>query len=421
MEPIIQIKNVGKKYTIKQYQGNYIALRDVLMTILRSPLKFLKKKAQSVAGIGSREEFWALKDLNLDIQAGEVIGVIGSNGAGKSTLLKILTGITPPTTGEIKMRGRVASLLEVGTGFHPELTGRENIFLNGAILGMPKKEIVEKFDEIVEFSGIGKFLDTPVKYYSSGMYVRLAFSVAAHLEPDILLVDEVLAVGDAEFQRKCLGKMEEVTKKQGRTILFVSHNMTAIQRLCSKTVLMKKGQIEKFGKTEDVVSYYLSGSDSKKTEVAWEKPLGDDVAVLTSARLINEDGKHLPFVTTTQQIGIEISYEVLKTGFVPLPNIHVFTSRAETAFISVADYNESLGKPGKRKSIVWIPSHLLNEGRYTIGIALSNMLPLRVHAYAQDALTFDVVENIETAEKMDFNQRLPGVVRPKLIWESKNI
>lgn len=256
-KPIIEIKNIGKKYNISHQRGGYVALRDVLAGILKNPFKFAKNKAIQVAGLETKEEFWALKDVCLEINKGEVIGVIGNNGAGKSTLLKILTGITPPTEGEIVMRGRVASLLEVGTGFHPELTGRENIFLNGAILGMTKKEISHKFNDIVAFSGVEKFLDTPVKYYSSGMYVRLAFSVAAHMEPDILLVDEVLAVGDAEFQKKCLGKMEEVTTGGGRTILFVSHNMAAIQQLCPKTVLIENGKVKMFGETRKVVNAYL--------------------------------------------------------------------------------------------------------------------------------------------------------------------
>lgn len=256
-QSIISIKNIGKKYNITHQRGGYIALRDVLTNIAKSPFKFLKHKAKKMAGLETKEEFWALKDVSFNVMPGEVIGIIGQNGAGKSTLLKILSQITPPTTGEIIIRGRVGSLLEVGTGFHPELTGRENITLNGAILGMGRKEIAKKFDQIVEFSGIEKFLDTPVKYYSSGMYVRLAFSVAAHMEPDILLVDEVLAVGDAEFQKKCLGKMDEVTKKEGRTILFVSHNMAAIKNLCNKCILLKNGQMEAIGETEEVVEKYF--------------------------------------------------------------------------------------------------------------------------------------------------------------------
>lgn len=258
MEPIITIKNIGKKYNIAHQRGGYVALRDVLTNAFKNPFRFAKDKTKQAIGLNAKEEFWALKDINFEVNQGEIIGIIGRNGAGKSTLLKILSKITPPTTGEIKLHGRVGSLLEVGTGFHPELTGRENIFLNGAILGMTRHEIAKKFDQIVEFSGVEKFLDTPVKYYSSGMYVRLAFSVAAHMEPDILIVDEVLAVGDAEFQKKCLGKMEEVTKKEGRTILFVSHNMSAIERLCNRCILLKDGKMELFGETEFVVKKYLN-------------------------------------------------------------------------------------------------------------------------------------------------------------------
>ncbi|MDO8579674.1 MAG: ABC transporter ATP-binding protein [bacterium] len=273
MEPIIKVKEVGKKYNIRHFQGGYIALRDVLADIIKSPFRFLKKKVKEVTGIDTKEDFWALRGASFEVKRGEIVGIIGRNGAGKSTLLKILTGITPPTTGEIVMHGRVASLLEVGTGFHPELSGRENIFLNGAILGMKKSEIAKNFDSIVEFAEIETFLDTPVKYYSSGMYVRLAFSVAAHMEPDILLVDEVLAVGDAEFQKKCLGKMEEVTKKQGRTILFVSHNMAAIERICNRCILIEKGQIKKdSADVRSVIKGYIKGSEGTTEGYIWSNP-----------------------------------------------------------------------------------------------------------------------------------------------------
>ncbi len=236
-------------------------MRDVMANIAKKPLSFLKRKVNAIAGKTTKEDFWALKDIDFEVYKGEAVGIIGANGAGKSTLLKILTGITPPTTGKITMHGKIASLLEVGTGFHQELTGRENIFLNGAILGMTKEEIAEKFDAIVKFSGVEKFIDTPVKRYSSGMLVRLGFSVAAHMEPDILLVDEVLAVGDADFQKKCLGKMDEVTGEEGRTILFVSHNLTAIQNLCKRCVLLEKGKIKMIGETKEVIDEYL---DNKK-------------------------------------------------------------------------------------------------------------------------------------------------------------
>jgi lipopolysaccharide transport system ATP-binding protein len=251
-EPIVKVEGVGKKFIIShEGRESYTALRDVI-----------SRKAKNISGLHkakiAKEEFWALKDVSFEINKGEAVGIIGRNGAGKSTLLKILSRITEPTTGRIEINGRIASLLEVGTGFHPELTGRENIFLNGAILGMSRAEIKSKFDEIVDFSGVEKFLDTPVKRYSSGMYVRLAFAVAAHLEPEILVVDEVLAVGDAEFQKKCLGKMDEVAKSQGRTILFVSHNLPAVQQLCTHSVWLNNGRVEAFAETPEVIEKYLS-------------------------------------------------------------------------------------------------------------------------------------------------------------------
>lgn len=255
-DPIIRVEGLGKKYRLHhEAKERYTALRDVIA-------RRVKRLFQPGAGIqahpaSSDEDFWALKDVSFDVQPGEVLGIIGRNGAGKSTLLKILARITEPTTGRITLNGRVASLLEVGTGFHPELTGRENIFLNGAILGMTKAEIRAKFDEIVAFSEVERFLDTPVKRYSSGMYVRLAFGVAAHLEPEILVVDEVLAVGDAEFQRKCLGKMQDVAKS-GRTVLFVSHNMSAVLNLCSRAVLLTSGQVQNQGNVSSMVSEYLA-------------------------------------------------------------------------------------------------------------------------------------------------------------------
>ncbi len=262
MDTVITVKNVGKKYAINHERGKYVTMRDILTNILKSPFQFFRQRIKHSLGMQQKEEFWALRNTNFEVKKGEIMGIIGNNGAGKSTLLKILSQITPPSEGEIKIYGRVGSLLEVGTGFHPELTGRENIFLNGAILGMPKKEIVRKFDRIVAFAGIEQFLDTPVKHYSSGMYVRLAFSVAAHLEPDILIIDEVLAVGDAEFQKKCLGKMEEVTQEEKRTILFVSHNIEAIRQLCTHCVLLEKGAVKMIGKTEDVLQMYTQNLHS---------------------------------------------------------------------------------------------------------------------------------------------------------------
>ncbi len=248
-QPIIEIKNLSKKYSIS-HAGTYKTLRESIIETVKKPFQLFSAGSKS-----NKEEFWALKNIEFNVEKGEKIGIIGRNGAGKTTLLKILSQITYPTTGEVKLHGRVASLLEVGTGFHMELTGRENIFLNGAILGMKQLEIRKKFDEIVEFSGVEKFLDTPVKRYSSGMHVRLAFAVAAHLEPEILLIDEVLAVGDVEFQKKCLGKMKDVAR-QGRTVIFVSHNMAAVKNLCPKCILLKDGQIDDSGDTDKIIDKY---------------------------------------------------------------------------------------------------------------------------------------------------------------------
>lgn len=245
---MIEVKSIGKKYVISHKDGRYTALRDVLARGIYSILHPFKRT--------TKEEFWALKDVSFTVGKGEVVGIIGHNGAGKSTLLKILSQITPPTTGEIRIHGSVGSLLEVGTGFHPELTGRENIFLNGAILGMKKRDITRRFDEIVAFAGVEKFLDTPVKHYSSGMYVRLAFSVAAHMEPDVLIIDEVLAVGDAEFQRQCVEKMRQIAREDGRTILFISHNMGVIKDLCARSILLEKGRVVAQGATPSVIETY---------------------------------------------------------------------------------------------------------------------------------------------------------------------
>jgi lipopolysaccharide transport system ATP-binding protein len=279
-EPIIRVEDISKKYIIShQQQAAYSSLRDDLVRLAKLPKELFTGREQT------HEELWALKDVSFEVQQGDVVGIIGRNGSGKSTLLKVLSRIVEPTEGKVTMKGRVASLLEVGTGFHPELSGRENIYLNGAVLGMSKREIKRKFDEIVAFSEVEKFLDTPVKFYSSGMYVRLAFSIAAHLEPDILIVDEVLAVGDIEFQRKSLGKMEEVTK-EGRTVLFVSHNMGSVRSLCNTGILLTNGEVEKTGKINEVVDAYMNAGGRREGEALFESrsPIHiSSVAIKTSS------------------------------------------------------------------------------------------------------------------------------------------
>jgi lipopolysaccharide transport system ATP-binding protein len=312
-QAIIQVENLGKKYRIQHQQHNgmrYKTLRDVIADKAKRLLSLGERRAKSEepplsplsplpSPLSASEDFWALKNVSFEVKRGEVVGIIGRNGAGKSTLLKILSRITEPTEGRVRIKGRVASLLEVGTGFHPELTGRENIFLNGAILGMSRAEIRNKFDEIVAFAEVEKFLDTPVKHYSSGMYVRLAFAVAAHLEPEILIVDEVLAVGDAEFQKKCLGKMESVSRKEGRTVLFVSHNMGVMQMLCTRIAYLAQGKVRAIGKVDEQIGLYFQ--DIKRQENSIEKsvPLGASLEL-----------RHLVFSPRSVVTGNEIPFEL---------------------------------------------------------------------------------------------------------------
>ena len=304
--PAVDVENLGKRYRITHGADTYRTLREALMDLAKAPIRrFRTGSSDSVA-----EDFWALREVTLQIQPGEVVGVIGRNGAGKSTLLKILSRVTKPTTGRVTLKGRVGSLLEVGTGFHPELTGRENIYLNGAILGMSKREITDKFDEIVEFAEILQFLDTPVKRYSSGMYVRLAFAVAAHLEPDILLVDEVLAVGDAAFQRKCLGKMGQVAHA-GRTILFVSHNMSMIQNLCSRSLLLTDGRIEFSGVTREVIDAYLAtirGASKMSLRERKDRKGGGEL-LCTSIETLDEFGNPTAYAMSGRQLTLRVHYE----------------------------------------------------------------------------------------------------------------
>jgi len=390
--PIIEIKNIGKKYNINHHRGRYLTLRDVLTNIFRSPFVFIKQKAQAAAGLAKTEEFWALRDVSFNVEKGEVIGIIGHNGAGKSTLLKILSQITPPTTGEISINGRVGSLLEVGTGFHPELTGRENIFLNGAILGMKKSDIAKKFTEIVEFSGVEKFLDTPVKYYSSGMYVRLAFSVAAHMEPDVLIIDEVLAVGDAEFQKKCLGKMSEITRKEGRTILFVSHNLNAIKQLCEKTVLLDKGQVKMIGPTAEVIDYYLNLSSSKN----FFSPIQiEEMAVLVTKISINEKEKGRVFPGQPVRIDIELEAmrEFNNIGIMLMLSHEDVSGRVFMTNTKTVKGMNVIIKKGKNRFSCLINNFNLCSGKYRLGFGID--IPFVKFLYYNDEIFyFDVLETM---------------------------
>ncbi len=424
-DAIIQVENLSKRYRLGVF--GYGSLQQDLA----SRWARFRGKPDPNAKIGeqkktTKKEFWALKDVSFEVQQGEVLGVIGANGAGKSTLLKILSRITAPTSGRALLRGRVASMLEVGTGFHPELTGRENVFLNGAILGMTRREIESKFDEIVDFSGIEQFIDTPVKRYSSGMYVRLAFAVAAHLEPEILLVDEVLAVGDAEFQKKCLGKMGDVAK-QGRTVLFVSHNMAVINKLCQRSVHLEKGVAIQIGPTSSVIENYFS-ENGGRCEVSYSKieSLGDVKARLRAARIVDCRGKSSSEINISDPFSVEFEYDILVRNVEVVPNLHFFNSEGICCFVTM-----SAGKnvpvrtdtPGRYKSTCKIPGNLFNDGMFSVGVALSSFLiRSEVHFYARDLLKFKVVDQFdETPTRAKFFGKLPGVVRPFLNWESQKL
>ena len=389
-QPIIEVNNLSKRYYLGR--EGYITLRDSMAFAIRSPFKFAKSKFLPSARLN---EFWALKDLNFKVQAGETLGIIGRNGAGKSTLLKILSRITPPTTGEVRLRGRVGSLLEVGTGFHPELSGRENIFLNGAILGMRSTEIKQKLDQIIDFSGVEKFIDMPVKRYSSGMYVRLAFSVAAHLEPDILIVDEVLSVGDAEFQKKCLGKMGEVTKQDGRTVLFVSHNMSAVEDICAKTILLEKGRVKAYGKTAEIVDQYLNDVNAVKESQVQITPDPNKDITFTKIWVTDSRGAITNSVNVDDDFKIWLEFDVNKpTEAAEISICLQNSSGVNVVFTSLSD---SFGKKfyklerGSYKTSAHIRGSLLMPDNYAIRIAAHIRGSRDIDVY-QDILRLIVAE-----------------------------
>lgn len=422
MKPIIEVKNLYKKYRIGIKQP-YYSLRDNLMELMRNPFMFKRKKIRKDGLL--EDEFWALKDISFNVLPGEAIGIIGLNGAGKTTLLKLLSQITPPTKGEIILRGRVASLLEVGTGFHPELTGRENIYLNGAILGMKQKEIKKRFDEIVEFAEIEKFLDTPVKHYSSGMYMRLAFAVAAHLEPDILLIDEVLAVGDINFQKKCLGKMEDITSK-GKTILFVSHNLQIISRYCQKAVLLDKGEMMQFGFIQEVVNNYLYYKQKIATSRRWtnlSNAPGDDTVRLRAVKLWEKSHQAKESVDIRSILRVDIEYDVLKKGVTLVPSIQLSNEQGIIVFSSNDTdkfWNWEQRKVGRYISSTFIPGNFLSEGNYILRVVIASYKPPRKHISERDLITFYVVDLGEgDTARGDYIGRIDGVVRPWLKWTTK--
>jgi lipopolysaccharide transport system ATP-binding protein len=410
----IRVDRLGKRYRLGVPAVRYQTLRDTISGAF-SRLNMLK-----MDGVGI-ETIWALRDISFEVEQGKVLGIIGRNGAGKSTLLKILSRVTDPTEGTADIRGRVGSLLEVGTGFHPELTGRENISLNGAILGMKRAEIESRFDEIVQFAEVDQFIDTPVKRYSSGMYLRLAFAVAAHLEPEILVVDEVLAVGDAEFQRKCLGKMSDVAR-QGRTVLFVSHNMSAVLRLTEESLVIEKGHLAMRAPSAQAVDYYLSRGFSQEGQRTWhedEIPHDAEPFRPLSIRVRNQSGQVADTVRSLEPFTIEVTYTLTAPVTGLRVGIYLLSTRGEYILTSFDTDQPGLYEKystrvaGSYTSLCTIPADLLNEGRYVIAVNASSF---RIKRYFQDeqALTFNV--DAAGAPGTHWPEPRLGPVRPRLAW-----
>jgi lipopolysaccharide transport system ATP-binding protein len=429
MTTAIQVENLSKRYRIgaAQTKFRYGMLRDVLVDTITAPVRWARTLGKGHTLDADQPNYiWALNDVSFDVEEGKVLGIVGRNGAGKSTLLKVLSRVTEPTRGTVAVRGRVGSLLEVGTGFHPELTGRENIYMNGAILGMKRAEIERKFDEIVAFSEVEQFIDTPVKRYSSGMYLRLAFAVAAHLEPEILVVDEVLAVGDAEFQKKCLGKMGDVAQ-QGRTVLFVSHNMSAILRLTEEAIVLDRGKMLMRGPTQKAVDFYLSSGKAQAGERLWEAdelPQSVSPFYPIALRLKDKKGKVIDTVRSSEPVTVEMEYRLeapltgLRVGF------YLSTMRGEYILTSFDTDDAHLyekyssRKAGHYFSSCELPADLFNEGRYALGVNASSY---GVRRYFQDeqALAFNV--DISGAPGTQWPEPRHGPIRPRFDWKIQKV
>ena len=411
---VLRVEDLSKLYYIGDRLPN--SLRDSITKLLLSA----KTRKQY-----DKNKLWALKDVNFDVSEGETLGIIGTNGAGKSTLLKILSRITKPTSGLAEIRGRVGSLLEVGTGFHNELSGRENIYLNGAILGMKRAEISKKFDEIVDFSEIERFLDTPLKHYSSGMYMRLAFSVAAHLDPEVLIVDEVLAVGDVGFQKKCLTKMRDIGES-GRTVLFVSHDMDAVARLCSRAIWLKDGAVQADSEVNEVLGVYLHDQSQSGSERSWNDiniAPGNEIVRLRNVRVCDAEGKTVAAVDIRERFSVEITYEVVGSGSVLSPSFHLYDDRGTCIFVSFdqeKEWQKRKRDTGTYVSRAWIPGDLLAEGNIFVTIVIATHEPLHVHLAESEVLSFRVVDQLEgDSARGNYAGKIPGLIRPILKWETE--
>jgi lipopolysaccharide transport system ATP-binding protein len=423
---VIKVEGLGKRYRIGSIKDRNPTLRDAIVNAAAAPLRRLKHGGASTGG--RSETIWAMRDVSFEVENGERVGIIGRNGAGKSTLLKVLTRITHPTEGQAELVGTVGSLLEVGTGFHPELTGRENVFLNGAILGMTRAEVRAKFDEIVEFSEIGKYLDTPVKRYSSGMYVRLAFAVAAHLEPDILVVDEVLAVGDLEFQKKCLGRMSDVGR-EGRTVLFVSHNMGAIAALCSRAILLDGGRVIADGPTHDVIGTYIGRGMDLSGTMEWNDPAqapGTETAKLRAVR-VGQDGVVTSDVEIDKDVSVEIDFWNLEEGASLNASVHLIDRTGVTIFAANSAPSASLRDDGWAtrphpvglyRTVCTIPGNFLNDGMYRI-TALIVRGGTWTAARADDVVSFTVHDT--GAMRKEYTGPWVGSIRPRLSWDTEQL
>ncbi len=425
---VIHVDNLGKLYRIGSADDRDKTFREALSDMALAPFRRIRNAFSPPISndLNSSEFIWALKDVSFEVKCGEVIGIIGRNGAGKSTLLKILARITEPTEGRARIHGRIGSLLEVGTGFHSELTGEENIYLSGTILGMSSSEISRKFNEIVTFAEVEKFINTPVKYYSSGMYMRLAFAVAAHLEPEILVVDEVLAVGDAQFQKKCLGKMEDVSK-EGRTVLFVSHNMTAINYLCSRGILLQNGRIIIYDEVKTVVQKYLSLNEELSSEMIWHRnnAPGNDFIKLMKSYFVDAEYNKIDFAFINQELGFCVEYEVLYdvpffTHGINVFNqmeVHLFTSHDDHAYEKTNEI-----KKGYYQTVVWVPANLLQSGDIEFSFACLRYNPFEILFHEKELVRIKMIEPMETSTRNeDYRGELPGLVRPKLNWDKRKV
>lgn len=413
MKNVIQVKNLSKRYRLGLKEKQSETLIGEIGNIFKSPFQNLKR-LREMNRFGNEEEsvFWALKDINFEVKEGEVLGIIGKNGAGKSTLLKVLSQITEPTSGKIEIHGRVASLLEVGTGFHPELSGRDNIYMNGTILGMTKKEIHLKLDEIIDFSGVEKFIDTPVKFYSSGMKVRLGFSVAAHLEPEILIVDEVLAVGDFEFQKKCLGKMHDVAG-QGRTVLFVSHNMEAVRSLCSRSILLEDGIVKIDDGTSEVIDQYLFTHNFNKLKSEWnyENAPGNEWVKMKGVSLGTKSNNFPTIIGLDEDLIIDAQFWLERDDISTNLSLHLYAATGECIFNVISQTPTPILNKGLHQAKCIIPGNLLNEGGYSVSIMIVKDAT-RVLFQLLNALNFELIETKK--REINWHGKFLGFIHPKL-------